>query len=524
MDGLGQGERRDLHGRELDLGAVLREALEGVNPGGGGRHGGGAEDEERGELRGGHAPSERTAAGVDFRWIEFPRVIADARCVGWIDDYFGVRRAGSSLRTELRAGITTFLTMAYILFVNPSILGKAIPIEGAGPQLLTATALAAAVGSLLMGLLARYPFALAPGMGINAYFTYTVVLGQGVPWPTALGATFVSGLFFLAISLTGLRAWLVDAIPAPLKIGTAAGIGLFLALIGLENAGLVVDHPATLVTLGDLGGASARLGVFGVLLIGVLLARRVRGAILLGIAVTSALAILTRAPVFGGAPFPGFAEGVVRPPVWPTELFFALDLRGAFELGLLGIVFVFLFVDFFDTAGTLIGLSEKAGFTDAEGRLPRASQAFTADAIATSVGALFGTSTTTTYIESASGIEEGGRTGLVAVIVAACFLLSLFFWPLAGAVPPVATAPALIVVGAMMMSNLGRVDWTDPAVAVPCFVTLVGMPLSYSIANGISFGIIAHTAIGALAGRRPHPVMYALSALLVARYAWLAGG
>lgn len=445
-----------------------------------------------------------------------------------VDEYFGITAAGSSFRIEVRAGVTTFLTMAYILFVNPDILGKAIVIDGHNlfAQILTATALAAAIGTLMMGVIAKYPYALAPGMGINAYFTFTVVMGQGVPWRTALGAVFISGVLFLILSVSGVRAWVVDAIPPSLKIGTAAGIGLFLAIIGASASGLVVDHPATLVTLGDLSAPGPLLAVAGVILIATLLARRLPGAILVGIFAISVVAIATDAPVFNGASFAGFQHGVVQSPAWPVDLIGALDIRGAFGLGLLSIVFVFLFVDFFDTAGTLMGLSEKAGFTDVQGRLPRANQAFSADAIATSVGAVLGTTSTTTYIESASGIEEGGRTGFTAVVVAILFAGSVFFWPLAAAVPSVATAPALIVVGAMMMSNLHRVKWADYTESVPVFLTIVLMPLTYSIANGISFGIVSFVAIRALAGRgrEVHGLMYGLAALLVARYVYLGAG
>jgi len=448
--------------------------------------------------------------------------------VNAIDRYFGITASGSSMRREVRAGATTFLTMAYILFVNPDILSKAITIEGVNvfPQLLTATALAAAIGSLTMGIVAKYPYALAPGMGINAYFTFTVVMGQGIEWRVALGAVFLSGIAFIVLSLVGVRALIVNAIPTCLKVGTAAGVGLFLAIIGAQAAQIVVDHPATLVTLGDLSGASPRLAAFGIFVTAILLARRIPGAILGGIAVTSIIAIVTGAEVYAGNQAFGGIDAVVRAPVWPTDIAGALDVKGALGLGLFGIVFVFLFVDFFDTAGTLLGLSQKAGYTDEKGQLPRASQAFTADAVATTIGALLGTTSTTTYIESAAGIEEGGRTGFTAVVVALFFLLSLFLWPLAGAVPAAATAPALIIVGAMMMSSVGAVDWNDYTEAVPVFLTIVTMPLTYSIANGISFGIIAYVVVNVGAGkaRSMHWLLYGLAGLLVVRYVWLAAG
>jgi AGZA family xanthine/uracil permease-like MFS transporter len=427
---------------------------------------------------------------------------------------------------ELRAGLTTFLTMAYILFVNPTILGNAIVIEGVNVfgQLLTTTALAAAAGTLMMGLVAKYPFALAPGMGLNAYFAFSVVLGQQIPWQTALGAVFISGLAFLVLSVVGVRELIVNALPLPLKQGISAGIGLFLATIGLVSSSLVVAHPVTLVTLGDPTSSSVLLLLFGLIVIAALMARQVGGAILIGIALTSAVAILTDAPVYQGEVFGGFKDGLIQAPVWPTDLFLQMDVAAAFEMGVLGIVFIFLFVDFFDTAGTLIGLSQAAGFADKRGQLPRASRAFACDAVATTIGAALGTSSTTSYIESAAGVRAGGRTGLTAVAVACLFLISIFFWPLAGAVPAVATAPALIVVGTMMLSGLQSVDWKDPAVAVPVFLTVIGMPLTFSIANGISLGIIAWAAIHLLSGRgrRVHWLMWVLSGLLVARYVWLS--
>ncbi len=442
--------------------------------------------------------------------------------------FFELEAHGTSVGVEVRAGLTTFLTMAYILFVNPHILGKAIKIPGVelGPELLTATALAAALGTAIMGLWARYPFALAPGMGLNAYFAYTIVLGQGIAWPVALGAVFLSGVCFLALSLAGVRELVVNAVPLPLKLGISAGIGAFLALIGMKAAGLVVAHPATLVTLGEVASAPVLLALFGLALTTALVTRKVPGGILVSIAVVSVLAIALGAPVFNGEAFAGLGGSPIRAPVWPTHLFGALDVAGALELGFLSIVFVFLFVDFFDTAGTLIGLSMQAGFADSEGRLPRANRAFGADAIATMAGSILGTSTTTSYIESASGVEEGGRTGLTALVVAGLFALSIFFWPLASAVPGVATAPALIVIGGLMMKGLTQVDWRDPAVAIPVFVTVVGMPFTFSIATGISLGLLSWVAIAALSGRarEVHPLMWLLTALLVARYAFLAGG
>lgn len=415
--------------------------------------------------------------------------------------------------------------MAYILFVNPQVLGKAINIPGIESQLLTTTALAAAFGTLVMALVARYPFAVAPGMGMNAYFTYSVVLGQGIPWQAALGAVFIGGVVFAMLSVARVRELILDAIPLPIKLATTAGIGLFLAIIGCENAGLVVAHPATLVTLGNLGSGGVLLSLFGLFTISALLAHRVRGAILIGIVLTTGLAILTRAPVYNGAAFPGLHGAIIQAPHWPVDLFMAMDLRQAFDLGIFGIIFIFLFVDLFDTAGSLFALSEKCGFLTPQGRIPRAGAAFFADATATMVGAGLGTSSTLTYIESAAGIEEGGRTGFSSIVVAFLFLLSIFVSPLAGVVPSVATAPAIIVVGAMMMANVGRIDWNDYAVSIPAFLTIIAMPLTYSIANGISFGIIAFTALNLITGKfqRVHPVLAVVAGLLITRYIYLAG-
>ncbi len=448
---------------------------------------------------------------------------------GLLERTFGIRAAGSTPGRELRAGVTTFLTMSYILFVNPAILGLVITVPHAFEQLLFATAIASCVGSIMMGLIAGYPFALAPGMGLNAYFTYSVCMGMHVRWQTALGAVFVEAIIFLLLSFGGVRQAILAGIPRNIKYATSAGIGLFLAIIGLENAHIIAPNPATLVTLGNLSSAPALLCLFGLLVTSALLVRRFGGAILAGILTTSLLAIATRAPVYAGPkstliPFPGLDGGsVVQWPVWPSGLFLAMDVRGALGMGILGIVFTFLFVEILDTAGTLIGLATKAGYVDPDGNLPRASAAFAADALATAAGAVFGTSTTTAYIESAAGIEEGGRTGLTAVVVGVLFGLSVFFWPLAKAVPFAATAPALILVGAMMTENLPRMNWQDYSEVIPSFLTMVLMPLTYSIANGVSFGLISYVLLKVLAGRwrEVHPVTAVLAVLLVSRYIWL---
>ncbi len=436
---------------------------------------------------------------------------------------FGIAASGSTWQREVRAGLTTFLTMSYILLVNPQILGKAIDVPNGAAQLLFATAAASALGSLAMGLIARYPFALAPGMGLNAYFAFTVVLTQKIPWQVALGAVFLEGLIFMALSFGGIRTALLDGIPTNLKYATTAGIGFFLALIGLKNADIVASHPVTYVTLGHLANPSAWLCLLGLLVTSVLLVRRVPGAILYGIVGTTLLALAFHLPVYGGNVFAGLDGPALRAPVWPHDLFGALDIRGAVGHGVLLVVFTFLFVEIFDTAGTLIGLATKAGYVDAEGRLPRANLAFFADALATTVGAVFGTSTTTAYIESAAGIEEGGRTGLTAVVTGLLFALSVFAWPLATTVPAAATAPALILVGAMMTTNLGAIAWSDMSEAIPSFLTVIGMPFTYSIANGIGFGIVSYVLIKALSGKAKelHPVTYVLCVLLLLRYLFL---
>ena len=448
---------------------------------------------------------------------------------GVVDRYFGVTAAGSSVPRELRAGLTTFLTMSYVLFVNPLVLGSAIPIPNAFAKLLVVTALAAAIGTLLMAFIARYPFAQAPGMGLNAYFAYTVVIGQKIPYQTALGAVFISGTIFVALSLIGARQAVVRAIPLPLKYATTAGVGAFLAFIGLKNCGLIVPNPATFVTLGSFGSAPVLISVFGFAVTATLLVRRVPAAIVFGILASTLLAIAVHAPVYPGAkeslvPFAGLANGIVALPVWPDGLIGALDIRGAIGLGLLTVVFTFFLVDFFDATGTLVGLASKAGFLDARGELPRARATFTCDGLAAMIGALLGTSTTTAYIESASGIEEGGRTGLTAATVGILFLAAMLLWPIAGAIPAASTSPALVIVGAMMLERIREVDWDDYAVAIPVFLTIVAMPLTFSIANGVSFGVISYAGLMLFSGRgrSVDPLLYGVAALLIVRYAWLS--
>ncbi|RLA36954.1 MAG: NCS2 family permease [Gammaproteobacteria bacterium] len=427
-----------------------------------------------------------------------------------INRYFHLEERGTTVATEVRAGFTTFLTMAYILFVNPQILSlTGMP----AADVAVATALAAALATLMMGLFANFPFALAPGMGLNAYFTFGVVQGMGVEWPVALTAVLIEGVLFMALAMTGVRTLLVNAIPRCIKIATITGIGLFLAIIGFENAKLTVDHPATLVTLGDLNSPAVLLALGGIILIAALMVKQIKGAVLIGILVLTLISWVT-----GLSPAP---NELVAMPHLPRETLLAIDFSQVFTGTMLTVIIAFLFVDLFDTAGTLLGVGRLAGFLDDKGNLPGSERAFMADATGTTAGALLGTSTVTTYVESATGIEEGGRTGLTAVVVAALFLLSLFFTPLFTSVPALATAPALIVVGAMMMLGARDLDWTQMDEAVPAFLTVVAMPFTYSIAHGITLGIVSYVLIHLVTGQtnKIHPVMWVLAALLIAFHA-----
>ncbi len=415
---------------------------------------------------------------------------------------FELEKHATNVRIELLAGLTTFMTMAYIIFVNPAILADAGMDKGA---VFVATCLAAAFGSAFMGLYANYPVALAPGMGLNAYFTYGVVKGMGHAWETALGAVFLSGILFLIVSLTPIREWVINSIPKSLKLSIAAGIGLFLALIGLQSAGIVKAHPATLVTLGDLKSPAVVLAVIGFILMAALDARRVPGAILIGI-----LAAAIAGAFLGLTKF----TGVVSLPPSIAPVLLKLDLVKALEIGLVTIVFTFFFVDVFDNTGTLVGVAHKAGLVNPDGTLPRVKRALTVDSTAAMVGAALGTSTTTRYIESAAGVNAGGRTGLVAVTVAVLFLAALVFAPLAGAIPAFATAPALVYVACLMMSAVTEIDFADPSEFVPAVVVIVTMPLTFSIAHGIAFGFIAYAGIKLLAGR-PRDVSLAVAVLAV---------
>lgn len=422
-----------------------------------------------------------------------------------LEKLFQLKAHNTTVRTEILAGITTFLTMAYILFVNPSILGETGMDKGA---VFVATCLAAAIGSTIMGLIANYPIALAPGMGLNAFFTYTVVLHMGHSWQVALGAVFISATMFFLLSIFRIREWIINSIPLPLRSAIAAGIGLFLALIALQNAGIVVDNPATLIGMGDLTKPAPILATLGFILIVALEARSVTGAVLIGILVVTAIAILLGVTQFGG---------VVSMPPSLAPTFLQLDIKGALDIGLVSVIFAFLFVDLFDNSGTLIGVAKRAGLMGKDGHMPKMGRALIADSTAAMGGSLLGTSTTTSYIESAAGVSAGGRTGLTAIVVAILFLLALFFAPLAGSVPAFATAPALLFVAVLMASGLAEIDWEYITVAAPVVVTALAMPFTYSIATGIAFGFISWTAIKVLSGRwrELNPALVILSVLFV---------
>lgn len=407
-----------------------------------------------------------------------------------IAKYFNFSAHGTHLNAEIRAGLTTFLTMAYILFINPQLLSMTgMP----AADIAFATAVASSIACLIMGLYARFPFALAPGMGLNAYFTFGVVEGMGISWQVALAAVFVEGIIFLLLAMSGFRSKMINAIPSNLKIATMVGIGLFLSIIGFKNAGLTVAHPATLVTLGSLSDPQVLLALFGIIMTASLMHKGVKSALLLSI-----LLLTVTAWLLGLAEPP---KQLIALPTLPTETLLAVDFSQALSGAFITIVIAFLFVDIFDTAGTLIGTGRAAGLLDKKGELPGAEKAFAADAVGTAAGALLGTSTVTTYVESAAGIESGGRTGFTAVVVGLLFLLALFFTPLFIAVPAVATAPALIVVGALMMLGAKDVEWNKIDEAVPAFLTVIGMPFTFSIAHGITLGIVSWVTIKILTGQ-----------------------
>jgi AGZA family xanthine/uracil permease-like MFS transporter len=425
-----------------------------------------------------------------------------------LDSYFKLGEHGTTVKREVLAGCTTFLTMAYITFINPAILSDAGMDFGA---VFVATCVAAAFGTLVMGLYANYPIALAPGMGLNAFFTYGVVLGLGYAWQTALGAVFLSGVIFVILSLLPVREWLINSIPRTLKMAISAGIGLFLGIIALENAGIVVDHPATLVTMGDMTAAPAILAMLGFVIIVALSRRQVPGAVIIGILAVTGLGV-----AFGITEW----KGLVSVPPDPSPTLLALDIVGALEVSLLAVVFTFLFVDLFDTAGTLVGVAHRAGLLDDEGKLPRLRKALLADSTATVVGAGLGTSSTTSYIESAAGVNAGGRTGLTAVVVAILFLFCLFFSPLAQTVPAYATAPALLYVACLMTRGLAEIDWEDATEYAPAVITAIAMPLTYSIADGLGLGFICYALMKVTSGKISEcpPAVMVIAALFAFKF------
>ena len=433
---------------------------------------------------------------------------------------FKLAERGSDARTEILAGATTFLTMAYIVLVNPAILGQAgMPVASVA----AATCFAAAFASILMGLVANVPLALAPGMGLNAYFSFTVVQGMGVPWPVALGCVFVSGLVFLLLTLIGVRQLIVAAIPLHLFAAVAGGIGLFIGFIGLKDAGIVVANPQTMVALGSLKAPGPLMALFGLLVIAGLSMWRIKGAILIGIVATTLAAALFGQVAFKPEPYSVAAL---------TGTAFRLDLAGVFGLGgraglgLFEILFVFLFVDMFDNIGTLVGVTRRAGLMDAAGRIPGLNRILLTDATATMVGAMAGTSTVTSYIESAAGVQAGGRTGLTAIVTGLLFLLFMFVAPYAQLVPLAAAAPALIIVGGLMMAPLADIKWDDSFEAIPAFLTVALIPLTFSIANGLAIGLTAHAALKIVRGQitKADWLLLLLAALFIARFAWLSAG
>ena len=459
-----------------------------------------------------------------------------------LEKFFKLNENGTDVRTEIVAGITTFMTMAYILAVNPNVLSATGMDHGA---VFTATALASLIGTLLMALLANYPFALAPGMGLNAYFAYTVVLGMGYTWQVALTAVFVEGIVFIVLSLTNVREQIFNAIPMNLKSAVSVGIGLFIAFIGLQNAHIVIGG-ATLVELFSLDGYNSSTGleatasdvgitvllaIIGVVITGILVIKNVKGNILWGILITWMLGIICQ---FTGlyvpnpdvscySLLPDFSNGLSIPSLAP--IFGKLQFDGIFTLDFAVVVFAFLFVDMFDTIGTLIGVSSKANMLDEEGKLPQIKGALLADAIATTAGAVLGTSTTTTFVESASGVTEGGRTGLTAVTTAILFGLSLFLSPIFLAIPSFATAPALIIVGFYMLTNVVNIDFNDIAEAIPCYICILAMPFFYSISEGISMGVISYVALNLITGKvkdkKISGLMYVLAVLFILKYIFL---
>ncbi len=430
---------------------------------------------------------------------------------GFLENAFKLKENKTNVKTEIIAGFTTFMTMAYIIFVNPAILSDAgMPFDG----VFIATIAGIILGTLVMAFLTNYPFALASGMGLNAFFAYSVVIGMGVSWQAALGIVFVEGIIFIILSVTPIREMIVNAIPMSLKTGISTGIGLFIAFIGLQNAGIVVNDEATLLAMGNIFSGPALVALVGLIITGILYSLKIKGALLWGILLATVFGWINGVtpPLQGIFEMPKMAD-------WSTVLF-KLDIGAVFEAGMIAVLISFLFVDLFDTAGTLVGVSQQAGYLDENGDLPKASKALLADAVGTTGGALFGTSTVTTYIESAAGVASGGRTGLTGVVVSILFFLSLFFKPLIGIVPGAATAPALIIVGTMMMMNITKIDWDDFTEVLPAFVAMVAMPLTYSISNGIALGFIIYPLVKLFTGKgeKVHWLVYVLCIVFIAYF------
>ena len=430
-----------------------------------------------------------------------------------LEAYFEFARLETNWRTEILAGVTTFLTMAYIVLVNPAILADAgVPL----PAVTAATCLSAAFGSILMGVIARYPIALAPGMGLNAYFTYTVCLKMHIPWQTALGAVFLSGIIFLALTTVGIRQMILRAIPHQLYAAVAGGIGLFIAFIGFQHAGLVVRDPNTLVAMGNIRNPTAYLTLLGLIIMVALEIRKVKGSILIGVLTITGIAwafhMVHWTPSVGGI-------GAL------TQTAFKLNIMGAVSKGLLEIIFVFFFVDLFDNLGTLVAVTKRAGLIAPDHSIPRLNRILFADATATVFGSMVGTSTVTSYVESTAGVAAGGRSGVTAIVTGLLFLGAIAAAPFIGIVPPAATAPALILVGSLMLAAITEIHWHEPLVAVPAFLTLILIPFTYSIANGLGFGIIAWAVLHLFAGkaRRQDWLLYLLAALFLARFIYIGG-
>ena len=429
-----------------------------------------------------------------------------------LNKLFGYDPAKTTIRTEVLAGITTFLTMSYILAVNPGMFSQ---LEGmSAGAVFTATALAAVIGSLVMAIWAKMPFGLAPGMGLNAFFVFTVCMGMGYSWQFALTAVFIEGLIFIVLTLTNLREAIVNAIPASIKNAIGAGIGLFIAFIGLQNAGIIANNDATLVSLGEITKGSPLLGLIGLVITGLLVVKNVRGGLLIGILLTTLIGIPMGITNY---------QGIISAPHSVSDIFCKFEWENIFTLDMLVVVFTFLFIDMFDTIGTLVGVCTKANILNPDGTIPRVKQAFMADAIATTAGACLGASTTTTYVESASGVAQGGRTGLTAFVVACCFAISLFFSPLFLAIPSAATAPVLVIVGLFMLGPIKNIPLDDYAESIPAFVTIIMMPLAYSISDGILLGMISYVALNICCGnyKKITPTMYVLAILFILKYIFI---